>query len=272
MSSLAERETAGPADGARMDKGERNEMRLIARAAAILRALPDRPRGASLGEIAKATGLPRASVQRIVGALEAEGLVSTGPNLPGVRLGGEIARLASYVQRDARDFFRPYMEALLHRAQETVDLTMLKGGAVTVIEQLASTQSLRVVSHVGRPLPLHATASGKAHLSRLDAAGIRALLPKNLERFTPKTKTAGEDVVGEIEASALRGFFLDEEEFATDVCAIGFAVADLTAGNFAIAISMPIQRFTENFERYVGIVVDVNRRIALRSEGTRLAD
>ena len=49
-------------------KGQRNEIRLIARAASILRALAEEPSGLSLGQIAKQTGLARATVQRLVGA------------------------------------------------------------------------------------------------------------------------------------------------------------------------------------------------------------
>jgi DNA-binding IclR family transcriptional regulator len=247
-------------------------MRLIARAAGILRALADQPRGLSLGELAKATGLARATVQRIVGALEAERLVSTSPNLPGVRLGVEISRLASFVHLDARDLFRPFIEEVLRRAQETVDLTILNDDVAIVIDQLASTQSLRVVSHLGRPLPLHCTASGKAHLSQLDDARKRELIRGPLERFSPNTKTSTEEIIAEIDASLRRGCFIDNEEFATDVCAIAIAVDGPAAGNFAIAISMPIQRFAENFDRYSSILLDIKRSIAMRLEGYRFAE
>lgn len=254
------------------EKGERGEMRLIARSAAILRALAERPSGSSLGEIAKATGLARATVQRIVGALENERLVTTSASAGSVRLGVEVARLASYVHRDAKDLFRPYLEELLRRAQETVDLTVLSGDAAIVIDQLSSTQSLRVVSHVGRPLPLHATASGKAHLARLDESRRRELVRAPLEAFTAKTKTSPEAVLDEIQVSARRGWFVDAEEFAADVCAMGFSVEGLAGGNFAIAISMPIQRFVENGERYAEVLTDVRRAIAMRFEGYRFAD
>ena len=52
-------------------------MRMISRAALILRALGEHPSGLSLGRIAKETGLARATVQRLVGALAAERLVCT---------------------------------------------------------------------------------------------------------------------------------------------------------------------------------------------------
>ena len=58
-------------------------IQVIARAAAILRALGRE--GMSLGALAKQTGLPRSTVQRIVDALAAEDFVEAGD--AGVRLG-----------------------------------------------------------------------------------------------------------------------------------------------------------------------------------------
>ena len=48
-------------------------IQVIARAAAVLRALRDAPSGLSLGALAEATGLPRSTVQRIVAALKTRG-------------------------------------------------------------------------------------------------------------------------------------------------------------------------------------------------------
>ena len=50
-------------------------IQVIARAAAILRVLRDSETGLSLGQIARQVGLPRSTVQRIVGALQEERLV-----------------------------------------------------------------------------------------------------------------------------------------------------------------------------------------------------
>lgn len=60
-----------------MPKPEENGsgVQVIARAAAILRSLKNESDGLSLGQIAERVGLPRSTVQRIVGALHAESLV-----------------------------------------------------------------------------------------------------------------------------------------------------------------------------------------------------
>ena len=230
---------------------EKGEMRLIARAAAILRALAERPTGASLGELAKATGLARSTVQRLVDALALEGLISAGVNSASIKLGLEISRLASFVQSGPREHFRPYMEELMRLAQETVDLTILdEQGSVIVIDQLASTYSLRVVSHVGQRIPLHCSASGKAHLSQLGADERRALITPAIRRLTPNTKTDLQEILAEIEASARRGYFVDNEEYAEGVCALAIGAPSPGGGNFAIAIPIPAHRFSANREAY----------------------
>ena len=83
------------------------DVRLIARAAAILRALTEQPRGASLGELAKATGIPRSTVQRLVAALEAERMVTTNAQRPGVRLGVELCRMAASSRKTRAKSFAP---------------------------------------------------------------------------------------------------------------------------------------------------------------------
>ena len=236
---------------------EKGEMRLIARSAAILRALAEHPMGTSLGELAKATGLARSTVQRLVDALAIERLVTTGRAANSIKLGLEISRLASFVQSGPRERFRPIMEELMRRVQETVDLTILDDeGAVIVIDQLSSNYSLRVVSHVGQRIPLHSSASGKAHLAQLPLAERRALLEPSIVKLTSRTRVDMGEILADIEDSARRGYFVDDEEYAEGVCALAIE-APLPGGNFAIAIPVPAHRFASHRQAYTQQLLEV---------------
>jgi len=226
-------------------KGQRNEMRMIARAAEVLRALANAPAGMSLGQISKATGLPRSSVQRLVGALEAEGFTSTQTGMVGVRLGRELIRLGSAVHSSARALFRPHMQELHARTLDTVDLTLLMDGMPMVVDQISSTASLRVVSAVGRPLPLHATASGKAHVMAMDRQRLLETLTGTLRAHTRNTNTSVEDLV-KLADTAMQGeFAFDREEYEEGVCAIALPIQTLSSDNYALALSMPTKRFQD---------------------------
>lgn len=226
-------------------KGRRNEMRMISRAAEVLRALADRPGNMSLGQISKATGLPRSTVQRLVGALEAEGFVSTQAGERGVCLGRELVRLGAAVQADLRALFRPFLQELHARTKDTVDLTLLMDGVPIVVDQISSTNALRVVSFVGRPLPLHATASGKAHLAALPRNRAAEYLQAPLRAFTSHTITSASQLLKLADTLAEDEYGYDREEFDDGVCALALPIQTLGTDNYAIALSMPSMRFSE---------------------------
>lgn len=104
------------------EKKKASDGQTISRAVASLRALAERP-GASFGQLAKATGLPRSTVQRLIGVMNSEGLVTKGFGQQGAYLGMELARLGARVSIDARTLVRPFMEDLHEQIGDNMDLT-----------------------------------------------------------------------------------------------------------------------------------------------------
>lgn len=256
-----------PQPGNLATKGQRNEMRMITRATGILRALADTPTGLSLGQIAKATGLPRSSVQRIVGALEAEGFASTQAGLAGVRLGRELVRLGAAVHANLRTLFRPHLQDLHARTQDTVDLTLMMDGVPVVVDQITSAAALRVVSFVGRPLPLHATASGKAHLMAMTKAEAMNLLNGSLRTYTSNTTTSVADLMRFAELPPTGDFAFDREEFEDGVSAIGLPVHTGTPDNYAVAVSMPSKRLHDRLPLLRDALRQCRRHLELAAGG-----
>ncbi|GAB4261298.1 MAG: IclR family transcriptional regulator [Pararhodobacter sp.] len=220
----------------------RSDGQTIARAVAILQVLAERP-GASFGQIAKATGLPRSTVQRLVGVLNHEGLVTKAFGQQGAYLGMELARLGAKVRLDARALLRPFLESLHARIGDNIDLTMLEGGRVFVIEQIASNEAIRVISHVGKEHPIHCTANGKAHLAALPRDAALALLQGPLPRLTPRTRTTAEEVMADIDAARVDGVFTDVEEYSEGACAMAVPLPKIGETELAISIAMPSNRF-----------------------------
>lgn len=214
----------------------------ISKAIAVLKAIGAQP-GCSLGELAKATGLPRSTVQRLVGTLNAEGFVTKNFGQQGVYLGMELARLGAKVNLDARTLLLPLMEDMHAKIGDNIDLTAMEDGRVFVIEQIASNENIRVVSYVGRQHPIHCTANGKAHLSQLSAEELAALLPETLDKLTANTLTDRATLLRQIETFRMTKLFIDREEFAIDACAMATTLPQIGGRNLAISISMPTARF-----------------------------
>jgi DNA-binding IclR family transcriptional regulator len=225
---------------------DKSQVQVIARAAAILRALEDQSLGLSLGQIAQRVDLARSTVQRIVAALESENLVIAASPNGRVRLGPTIARLATSVQTDFVSIARPFLIKLSDELRETVDLATVKKDHLVFIDQVIGSQRLRTVSAVGETFPLHCTANGKAYLAELDEIAIARLIGTKFERRTAATLTRLDELLKDLKAVRKSGIAFDREEHTPGICAAGIVMRDPLGNHIAISVPVPAQRFAEN--------------------------
>lgn len=222
---------------------DKSQVQVIARAAAILRALEDENSGLSLGQIAQRVNLARSTVQRIVAALETEKLVIAATPNGRVRLGPTIMRLAASVRSDFISMARPLLERLSTELEETVDLSTVKKDHLVFIDQVIGSQRLRTVSAVGETFPLHCTANGKAYLAQLSDTAVAALVGETYEARTPKTLTTLDALLTELKTIRKAGVAFDREEHTLGICAAGVALQDPLGNSVAISVPVPIHRF-----------------------------
>lgn len=223
---------------------DRQGIQVIARAAALLRALERQPEGLSLGELAKAVSLPRSTVQRIVDALDNEGLVLAASAASGVRLGPALLALAAATRFHIAEAARDTLEALAKECGETVDLSLLDQDKVVFIDQVAGTHRLTAVSAVGVSFPLHSSANGKALLAAMADADIAKLRKRiRLSAVTPNTLTRWDALEREIAAVRERGAAYDREENSLGISAVSVAIRSPAGELAAISIPAPTQRF-----------------------------
>lgn len=223
--------------------GSRNGIQVIARAAAILRVLKGAQTGMSLGQIAEQVGLPRSTVQRIVGALQAERLVIAS-GAGGVRLGPELHALAESTRYNIVDTVRPLLMELSRATEETVDLSICRGANMIFLDQIAGTQRLRAVSGIGDAFPLTATANGKACLAAMDDKTVEKLAREEWAR----TGHSGslEALTAEIAEIRQSGIAYDLDEHTEGISACGIAFSDWKGDLYAISIPVPSTRFRRN--------------------------
>lgn len=226
--------------------GEKSQVQVIARAAAILRALEDAAPGLSLGQIAQRVNLARSTVQRIVGALEAERLVIAASPTGRVRLGPTILRLAASVRTDFVSLARPFLVKLSNDLRETVDLATVKRDHLVFIDQVIGSQRLRTVSGVGETFPLHCTANGKAYLAELDDKAIEQLIGRVYEGRTPKTMLRLSQLLDDLKSVRKTGVAYDGEEHTLGIAAAGVVLQDLLGNYVAISVPVPAQRFRDH--------------------------
>jgi DNA-binding IclR family transcriptional regulator len=224
---------------------DRAQIQVIARAAAILRALEDNDQGLSLGQIAGLVALPRSTVQRIVAALEAEKFVIAATPAGGVRLGPALLRLAASVKITASAIIRPFLIELSSELKETVDLSTPKRDHVVFIDQVVGSQRLRTISAIGEAFPLYCTANGKAFLATLDDDEILRRIGRRYEPRTARTHTTFEALQVDLERVRAQGFSLDVDEHTLGISAAGILVHDTLGSPMLISVPVPSARFEE---------------------------
>src|SRR3954454_5169409 len=252
----------------KQDQTKASNVQVISRAAKILRALRNHPKGLSLSQISKEVGMARSTVQRIVTTLEQERFVTSASSNGGYRLGAEIAMLAAAVHSDLREEIRPFLIKLSHQVNETVDLSVLDNGKVLFVDQIIAPHPLQATSQPGASFPLHCTANGKAILASLPIAEFEKLLPEQLKRYNDKTITSRDELLKELEAVRKDGVAFAREEHIHGICAVGAVVFDSMGNLNAVSIPLPSTRFYGNEEKLAAALLDtcqtINKHFAIK--------
>ncbi len=152
-------------------------IQVIARAASLLRELGEHPGGLSLAEMAGRVGLARSTVQRIIQALEAEGLVALSDQGYGFQLGPALGTLLAKRQIDVLAELRPVIADLCHETGETILLCAIRGGQLVVLDCAVAEHPLRVVYPLGPlPFPVEDLAAGRAILAQMAQDDARYII------------------------------------------------------------------------------------------------
>ncbi|MGW2635561.1 IclR family transcriptional regulator [Streptomyces sp. NPDC001348] len=229
----------------------------------LLAARGDRP--ARLQELADELGVPRSSMYALLQTLIGRGWVRT--DVTGSLYGIGIHALLTgtgYLDSDPRvRAARPYLDEASEALGETIHLGRLDGLDVAYLATRESHAYLRTISRVGRRLPAHAGALGKALLAeRPDSA-----LPDGpYEALTPNTRTSRESLGADLARTRGRGYAVDREEGVLGIAGFGFALRYDSPAQDAVSCSVPVARLTPGREeRIVSVMREIRAKIEAAS-------
>lgn len=153
-------------------------VRSVERAAMVLKVLAEG--GASMGvsQIAQATGLGKSTAHRLLASLARADFVRVEPKSRQYSLGGGLLQLtANWLGGfGIRTVALPHLRALRQKTRETVSLNIRDGDCRVAIERLDTAHEVRFVVDLGRPVPLHVGATGKAILAFLPESEVNEAL------------------------------------------------------------------------------------------------
>jgi IclR family acetate operon transcriptional repressor len=202
-----------------------------------------------LSQLAADARLPLPTIHRLVRTLVDLGYVRQEASRQ-YSLGPRLIRLGETTSRMLARWARPHMERVVAELGESVNLAMLDGDQVVYVGQvMASQNSMRMFTEVGRRVHPHSTAVGKAIMAEMDPLEVRALVSRTgMPARTEHTITTPEALAEELARTRERGYALDEGEQELGVRCIAVAVPDAPQ-RIALSLSGPLPRMTDEVVR-----------------------
>lgn len=248
-------------------KEKRTEgVRSVSRALAILEAMARKEEALGLVAISKLVDLDPTTTHRLLQTMQQHGFIAQSPTDGKYALGIRVFQIGNSVTHltALRQVVRPFIQVLMERTGETANLAIKDGLEAAYVEQVTGPHFLRTFTEVGRGIPLHATAVGKALLIGAGDAELKRLAAGGLGRYTDKTVTKREAFLTEIERCRDQGYAVDDEEFETGARCLGAPVV-LPDGRVYCAVSVagPVNRMThERVQSLVPVVIKSAAEIA----------
>ncbi len=214
----------------------------------LLYLASDEARGESgVSDIAKGTGLPKATVHRLLRAFSPHRFVEQNPETGKYRLSWGVFEVGNKVPGviGLKMAARPEMASLCEISRETVNLAVRDGTDAVLIDKVDSNQLLRLELEIGRREPLHATALGKALLCEFGKDALAGVFgPEPWPAVTPSTIQTLAGFAAALEAVRRDGYATDNEEFSVNIRCVGAPIRNHTHRVIAaISVSGPAHRF-----------------------------
>ena len=214
-----------------------------------LAARQDRP--ARIREISAALDMPRSSAHALLRTLMTQGWVRSDDS--GTLYGIGIRALlvgTSYLDSDPYlPLITPFLDDLRRDFDETFHVGRLDGTDVVYLATRESRQYQRATNRVGRRLPAHATALGKALLA--ERFGAELAPPRSGQRCRHSLRAPSStrtELAEALETARVRGYATDDEENTAGLRCFAVALRYTRPAQDAISASIPVARLTPERE------------------------
>jgi DNA-binding IclR family transcriptional regulator len=183
--------------------------------------------GATLTEVVEGLNMVKSTAYRHLQSLEAEEYIVKEENeyYPGMQFLniGEFVRNRKEVYRLAK----PKVKQLAERTDERSEFLAEEHGRSLFVHREVGSNAVDVNTRVGKALPIHATAAGKAILSEYPRERVEEIVEnRGLERFTDHTITDVDSLMTELDEISERGVAYNDQELVPGLRAVGVSVCE----------------------------------------------
>lgn len=209
----------------------------------------------TLADIQQGLGVPKSTAHGIAITLRAAGYLVFEPNTRSYTLGPRVLDRATVLlsTHDVARVAEPYVRALRDATHENAHLGVEHDGSVVYLIRAEADASLGIRSDVGKRVPMHCTAMGKALLASLDDNLVRSFVKeRGLRAETTKTIVDVEQLLADLAATRARGYAFEMEEYQLGGACVGASIRGPGGdGAAAISVSVPTVRLDDERRGFV---------------------
>lgn len=253
---------------ARAARAGRYFVKSIERTLSVILAFNEDCSNASLSEVARRTGLTRASARRILLSLADLGYVNQDESSFSLRpkvldLGRAFLSSQGFASQA-----QPFLEKLSAEFQDPCSLAVLDGSDLVYIARASGVSRLITISiEVGSRLPAYATAMGRVLLAALpDEVQLRTIDQSNLRKYTEKTNSDPAELIKILKQVRSRQFSYVQEELEVGLSAIAVPVHG-PAGNVVAAIGISAFSGRTSRQKMIGDMLPRLQAVTRELEG-----
>jgi len=212
----------------------------------IMEAVAPHVDGIGLSEIARVTGIPKATCYRILTVLEEDRWLSVDPETRRYRVSfGLVAVVSHMLERGSFRGVRATLERLTADAKETSGFDVLGPPSITVVIQVPGPQ---LIAQAPRPVPrtqsVWQTASGKAALALLSREEVEAQFRHAYEMERADSPIPFDTFVDSLAAVRERGYAYAIDELEPGAAAVASAIRAPSGSVYAVWVGGPSFRIT----------------------------
>lgn len=244
----------------------------LERGLAVVRVFSREHPRLTLAEVARLTGLTRATARRVLLTLEHLGYART--NGRGFELTPRVLDLGyAYLSSlDLASIAEPAMEALVERTHESCSAAVLDGAEIVYVARVPTKRIMAISLGLGSRLPAYATSMGRVLLAELEREQVDQLIgPGPLPALTDRTITASTELHDELARVRRQGWALVDQELELGIRSIAaplrdrqrVAVAAINVSSHAGRVSLDVIR-RDFLSALVDTAEQINQRLARR--------
>jgi len=223
----------------------RDYVNSLARGLEVIRSFTRVRPKMTLSDIARATGMTRATVRRFVLTLVREGYAETDGKYFNLRPKVLELGFAALSSLTFIDVAQPIMARLANKLEEAVFAAVLDGDDVVYVSSATPPKRFVNISvSVGGRAPAHAVSTGRVLLAALKDDALHEYLDQvTLEKLTPHTVTSKVKLRGFIEEARSKGWSVVDQEIEIGLRSISVPIHDKTGAVIAaLNVACPSSR------------------------------